>query len=130
VDNSPPDDLGFTEHDRFTWMYQEAMRIRGLSQLAIARANGLEQGQLSKYLNGIAKWPPDQLKEWLFPLNLSRSDYALMYRRGLEEFAPPYVQELIGHFVAAYKNIIAGNSIPPINDVLAGRVPRRRPSTE
>lgn len=127
MDNSgKTGDLGFTEHDRFTWMYQEAMRIRGLSQNAIAKASGLDQGQLSKYLNGVLGWPPEKLKEWLWPLNLSPHDFALMYRRGLEEFAPAYVQELIGHFVAAYRQILAGDTIPPINDVLAGRVPRRR----
>ena len=126
-------DLGFGEFDRFTWMYRKAMEIRGLTQIGIAKAVFRElgyeafnsaQSRLSRFLSGDDTWPPEQLKVWMRPLALSRRDHALMYRRGLEEYAPPYVQEIIAHFSAAYSNILAGHTIPPLNDVLAGFVRR------
>lgn len=126
-------DLGFGELDRFTWMYRKAMQVRDLSQIGIAKTvfktlgyedyNGA-QSRLSRFLSGDVPWPPEQLKVWLRPLSLSKRDYALMYRRGLEEFAPAYVQEILAHFTAAYSNILAGHTIPPLNDVLAGYVRR------
>jgi hypothetical protein len=136
VDNSGNkiDDLGFAEFDRFTAMYRRAMEARSLSQIGIAKVVyeklGYEdwqgaQSRLSRFLSGSVHWPPEHLKIWMRPLELSKRDYALMYRRGMEEFAPPYVQEMIANFAAAYRNILEGHSVQPLNDVLAGIAPRR-----
>ncbi len=136
MDNSGTkiDDLGFAEFDRFTAMYRRAMEARGLTQIGIAKVVyeklGYEdwqgaQSRLSRLLSESVRWTPEHLKIWMRPLELSKRDYALMYRRGLEEFAPPYVQEMIANFAAAYRNILEGHSVQPLNDVLAGSAPRR-----
>ena len=126
---SKPSDLGFGEFYRFAQMYRLAMEVRGLTQVAVAKAvyGRLEykdwqsaQSRLSKFLQD-GEWPPGELKVWIAPLDLSDHDAALMYRRGIEEFAPAYVQEIIAHFSAAYGSILAGHTIPPLNDVLFGR---------
>ncbi len=118
-------ELGF---GGFAALYRRAIARSGKTQDAIAREIGYKnQGFLSLMLNHQATVPPDKLKEWLAPLGLSDDEFAMLYRKGLEEFAPEYVRELIEHFARFHRRVMRGDpgTLPSLEQILAGQMRRR-----
>jgi transcriptional regulator with XRE-family HTH domain len=123
VDNSGEDLLGFVD---FTALFQRAMKRKGLTQRAIAEAIGRSEGHFSTMLTS-RQFKPEDLKAMLKPLGLSPQEYAVMYRKGIEEYAPDYVRELLGNFMRFHELIMSGHheTLPSFDMVVAGQMPRR-----
>lgn len=122
-----PETIDGLEFGDFRHLYRQLVARTGKSQEAIAKEIGYENGGfLSLVLNQDGRVPPDRIKDWLAPLDLSDAEFALMYRKGLEQYAPPYVQELVANFARAYRHIQDGHTLPSLESILVGRIPKKR----
>lgn len=124
VDNSedmePLGDFG-----SFRALYRRALKRSGLSEAALSRALGYKNsGFVNQVLNGKDQLPVERLREWLTPLALSDAETALLFRKGLEEYAPTYVKELVINFQIAYVSILQGHTMPPLDLILIGKMKR------
>ncbi len=120
-------DLGFGD---FAALYRRAIQRNGKTQHEVARAIGYKnQGFLSLMLTRDPRGnvPPERLADWLAPLTLTDEEYATMYRKGLEQFAPEYVRNLIANFAQFYAMAMKsdGSTLPSFEAVLAGRMRKR-----
>lgn len=122
------DDLGFGD---FAALYRRAVVRSGKTQDAIAKAIGYKnQGFLSLMLTRDPRGnvPVERLADWLAPLDLSSDEYATMYRKGREQYAPEYVRELISNFAQFHALVMKGGdgaTLPSLDQVLSGQLRHR-----